>query len=176
MNHVMIDVETLGTEADAVMLSIGAVMFDLDSDEINTHGFYAVLGIDDQLNLGRRIDEATLRWWFQQSKEAQAVFEEKPKQHLADVLHSMTSWFGHTKRIVWSNGASFDIPMIAHAYSMCSLSTPWEFWNSRCVRTYRSLPGAGRVAKIEPSIAHHALHDAVAQAKTVQAIQKVLKK
>ena len=174
MKHAMADAETLGTKADAVMLSLGVVLFDLDSDEIGETGFYAVFSIDDQLQLGRKIDESTLKWWFEQSKEAQAVFSQ-PGEPMVDVLLKLNKWLGHNKRLIWSNGASFDIPMLEHMYASVGLNAPWEFWNSRCVRTYRSLPGAERVARIEPTIKHHALHDAIAQAKTVQAIQRVLK-
>ena len=41
MKHIMIDLETLGTVADAAIMSIGAVRFDLDSDKIDDTGFYA---------------------------------------------------------------------------------------------------------------------------------------
>ena len=34
MNHLMIDLETLGTSADSVVLSVGAVKFDLDSKNV----------------------------------------------------------------------------------------------------------------------------------------------
>lgn len=43
MNHLMIDLETLGTSADAVILSVGAVKFDLESDKIDDEGFYLSL-------------------------------------------------------------------------------------------------------------------------------------
>lgn len=174
MNHVMFDQETLDTLPTAVMLSIGAVKFDLDSDKLDPDGFYASLSINDQLAHGRTISESTLVWWMAQDKEAQQVFVE-PKQTLESALVSLSEWLGHNKRCVWSNGASFDIPMLEHAYASYGLTAPWEFWNSRCVRTYRALPGARYVPKVEPTVAHNALHDAVAQARHMQAIQAMLK-
>lgn len=174
MKHCMADNETLGTRATSVILSIGAVKFDLDSDEIDNDGFYASLSIDDQLAHGRTIDESTLVWWMAQDKAAQRVFVE-PKQTLESALVSLIDWLGHNKRFMWSNGADFDLPMLTHAFASYGLVTPWEFWNSRCVRTYRSLPGAKNVFKVEPLVAHNALHDAVAQARHMQAIQAMLK-
>jgi hypothetical protein len=42
------------------------------------------------------------------------------------------------------------------------------------VRTYRALPGAKTVPKIVPAIAHHALHDAHAQAEHVCNIYRAI--
>ena len=172
MKHVMLDLETLGTTADAVILSIGAVKFDLDSNAMDDEGFYASISIDSNLDARRRIDEDTLVWWMSQSEQARAVFAE-PKQTLDGALGSLADWLGHNKRYVWSNGASFDIPMLEHAYKGYGWEAPWEFWNSRCVRTYRSLPGADRVPK--PVNDHNALRDAINQARYVQGIQAALK-
>lgn len=172
MKHVMLDLETLGTTADAVILSIGAVKFDLDSDKMDDEGFYASVSIDSNLDARRRIDESTLVWWMGQSKEAQTVFTE-PKQTLDGALGALADWFGHNKRYVWSNGASFDIPMLEHAYRGFGWEAPWMFYNSRCVRTYRSLPAADRVTK--PVNDHNALRDAINQARYLQAIQAAMR-
>jgi len=173
MKHVMIDLETLGTTADAVIMSIGAVKFDLESNAIDDAGFYASISIESNQSYGRVIDEGTLLWWLNQSAEARQVFTE-PKQSLDAGLAALSDWLGHNKRYVWSNGASFDIPMLEHAYRKLGWEAPWEFWNSRCVRTYKSLPCADRVAK--PANDHNALRDAVNQARYVQAIHAQLKK
>ena len=53
--HIMIDTETLDIGPDAVILSLGAVKFDLDSDEIDDQGFYASVSLDSNLDAGRRI-------------------------------------------------------------------------------------------------------------------------
>lgn len=172
MKHVMIDLETLGTTADAAILSIGAVKFDLESDKIDDSGFYASVSVQSNFDAGRTIDESTLIWWLGQPKGAQAVFTE-PKQTLETALASLSDWLGHNKRYVWSNGASFDIPMLEHAFKKFGWEAPWEFYNSRCVRTYRSLPAAARVPK--PANDHNALRDAINQARNVQAIYAAMK-
>ena len=174
MEHVMIDLETLGTKADSVILSIGAVKFDLESDQIDDNAFYASVSIESNLDVGRRIDEATLIWWLKQSQAAQHVFHE-PKDVLEEALIGLSDWYGSDKNIVWSNGADFDIPMLSHAYSQFRMDTPWAFWNTRCVRTYRSLPHAAGVPKPSQGTAHNALSDAVNQARHIQAIHAALK-
>lgn len=174
MQHVMLDLETLGTKTDSVILSIGAVKFDLDSDRIDDAAFYASVSIDSNLAAGRGVDESTLLWWLQQSKEAQAVFFE-PKQSLEVAVGSFADWFceGNDAKFIWSKGADFDIPMVANALRAFGYETPWEFYNARCVRTYSKLPSARDVVVPNP-LKHNALQDAIAQVKLVQAIQKKL--
>ena len=167
---VMVDLETLGTTADAVIMSIGAVKFNVETDEIDDEGFYASISIDSNLDKGRRIDEETLIWWMGQSAQAQAVFRE-PKQDLAAALDDLAAWFGNDDKLtVWSNGADFDIPMLAHAYRQHDWLTPWKFWNARCFRTWKGLPAARKVNYEKVGVAHNALSDAINQAKHAQAI------
>lgn len=173
---VMIDFETLGTSPSSAIISMGAVRFNLDSNEIDDCGFYASISIDSNLEAGRTIDESTLIWWMRQGKEAQRVFTE-PKMTLEVALSEFYDWFGNMDNNirVWSNGADFDIPMLAHAVRQFGRELPWKFWNHRCFRTFKSLPAAKYAEKSLPKVEHNALHDAIAQALHAQAIQAVLK-
>lgn len=173
MKHVMIDTETLGTTADAAIMSIGAVKFDLDSDAVDDKGFYASVSIDSNLELKRRVQEDTLIWWLKQPVEAQGVFHES-KQTLPTALRELVDWVGDGEYHMWSNGADFDLPMLAHAFAQCSMDPPWKFYNNRCFRTYKNLPGAKNIKLPFGGVKHNALFDAVHQAKTVQAIHAKL--
>lgn len=172
MNHVMIDLETLGTTADSVILSIGAVKFDLDSGSISDDGFYSSISVDSNLDSKRRVSEATLLWWLKQPAAAQQVFFE-PKDHLEDALIRFSEFFDHDNFTVWSNGADFDIPMLTHAFGQFGLSLPWKFYNTRCFRTYKGLPGAKNI-RFQTGVKHNAMADAYSQAKTVTMIHKAL--
>lgn len=170
MKHLMVDLETLGTAADSVILSIGAVKFDLESNQIDEGGFYGSISIDSNLEAGRKVNEDTLIWWFKQPAAAQQVFHEE-KGDLCAVLEEFSDWVGTRDFVVWSNGASFDIPMLEHAYKAARMEVPWEFWNSRCFRTYKNLPGAKGVKMPEKQgVDHNALADAYNQAAQLQAI------
>lgn len=170
MQSLMIDNETLGTTADSVILSIGAVPFDLNTGEVADDGFYVSISIDSNLELGRHISEATLLWWLKQSTAAQQVFHE-PKEHLRGALLQLSDWIGNRDYEVWSNGADFDIPMLAHAFTQVGLDVPWKFWSTRCFRTFKNLPGAGAVPLPKPTgVAHNALADAYNQAVAAVAI------
>ncbi len=170
-NDVMIDLETLGVTADSVILSIGAVKFDLKTGAIDDAGFYASISIDSNLDAGRKISEDTLLWWLKQPVTAQEVFHE-PKQALEAGLEGLADWLGHKKRTVWANGPDFDTAMLAHAYKVFGWEPPWEFWNSRCVRTYKALPAASGITRLAND--HNALRDAFNQAKYVIDIHKAM--
>lgn len=169
----MVDLETLGTVADAVILSIGAVRFDLDSDEIDDAGFYRSVSIESNLDVKRRVQEDTLIWWMKQAAAAQKVFHE-PKETLETALCEFSDWIGNDTSFVWSNGADFDNAMLAHAFTQHTIQVPWKFWNSRCYRTYASLPQVVAAGIKKPTAQHNALLDAVDQAKTLQRMQRVL--
>lgn len=169
----MFDLETLGTTADACIMSIGAVKFDLDSDKIDDSGFYASVSVDSNLELKRRISEATLIWWMKQGAAAQGVFHES-KQTLQMALIDLADWIGAGDPTVWSNGADFDLPMLAHAFTQCGMDVPWKFWNSRCFRTYKNLPGAKGVRLPPVGVKHNAMSDAYSQVLSLQAIQRAV--
>lgn len=173
MKHVMVDLETLGTTADAVIMSVGAVRFNLDTGEISDDGFYRSVSIESNLELKRRVSEDTLIWWLKQPVAAQNVFHET-KETLETALQELSDWIGDDKATLWSNGADFDLPMLAHAYTQCHIEVPWKFWNTRCYRTYKNLPGAKEIRAEAIGVKHNALSDAYQQAQTVSAIHQTL--
>lgn len=174
---VMLDLETLGTRADAVILSIGAVKFNLRTGEIDDKAFYASVSIDSNHEVAlRHISESTLIWWLQQTAEAQKVFSEE-KTTLFAALEDLAAWFGMgtaTDCKVWSNGADFDIPMLAHAFHTNHLEAPWRFYNARCFRTMKGLAAAKNVPKPANKCPHNALQDALNQAQWLIEINKVM--
>jgi len=176
MSHdIMIDLETLGTTADAAILSIGAVRFDLDAGTVFDHPFYSAISVDSQP--GRAITGGTLAWWLDQPKQAQAVFTDPYMRDLEFVLAELDSFIDSTpgvSPIVWSNGADFDLPMLTHAYKQFGWPQPWKPYAARCYRTYKNLPGA-RAIKLERTGQHHnALDDAIDQARHLCAIHQAL--
>jgi hypothetical protein len=178
MSHdIMLDLETLATTADAVILSVGAVRFDLDSGfvfDAPGDAFYRAISIDSQHT--RKISGSTLGWWAKQSDAARAVFTET-NCTLGKALAELTNWFDPqpgTMPNVWSNGADFDLPMLNHAYDQLGLTPPWQPYAGRCYRTFKNLPGA-RAIKVERQGLHHnALDDAIYQARHLCAIHQAI--
>jgi len=164
MQNVMVDLETLGTAADAVILSIGAVQFDTDGSPLGER-FYTEVDIDDQLALGRTVTGKTISWWVQQSRQAQGVFKEVHKKTLHQALCSFAVFFDHPNYCVWGNGAEFDNAILIHAYAQAGdIQQPWSHRNNRCYRTLKNLSNRPRRDDSMPNVPHNALDDAIAQA------------
>src|SRR3546814_2365974 len=78
MFEMMVDLETLDTKNSAVVLSIGAVVWETLVDDAGSldysvvERFYRVLSIDEQLAAGRTVSESTLLWWMRQDPTARA--------------------------------------------------------------------------------------------------------
>ena len=188
MNDIMVDLETMATTADAAIVSIGAVKFDLSSDRVSDEGFYASISLQSNMDYHRAISEDTFQWWLKQAVDnpkSVGVFHEH-KQGIDDALAAFALWCADgvedereasiimKDRRVWSNGANFDEPILAHALTHCRLPIPWKFWNVRCVRTWKNLPGAKDVVVPRVGVHHNALADALTQAALVQAIYRKL--
>ena len=175
----MIDLETLATTSDAVILSIGAVRFDLDAglvfDDESESVFYRTISIDSQNT--RKISGDTMAWWIMQSEEARSVFVDPHQVSIYHALSDLVDWIDPqpgSMPNVWSNGADFDLPMLTHALNQEHLELPWKPYSGRCYRTYKNLPGARGVKVLRQGLHHNALDDAIFQAKHLCAIHRAL--
>lgn len=171
MQHLMIDIETLDTKPTAVVLSVGACQFELETGEIGVQYNSGPLVINTQLQAGRTISENTLRWWMQAEQEAaRASSFGSNVVHVSGALNALRD-LADENTIVWGNDPAFDCVILEDLYrTMWSCEAPWKFYNRQCVRTYRRLPGADAVPRVKPVVAHDPLADAVAQAQHVCAI------
>jgi len=162
----MIDLETLGTKANSVVLSLGACFF--DSERILKKDFYCEFDRECQSSKGRRMSPETFRWWSEQVTVMPGL--EGANNHKN--LQNFIDWVNVTQVEedrdckVWSNGASFDIPMIESMMETYNFTnTPWKFWNVRDVRTIVDIYPE---CKGEVVNDHNALRDAKNQATWIQ--------
>lgn len=65
----MIDLETLDVSPRAVVLSIGAIVFDFKRMQ-TLRTYEATLQLEDQTAAGRTVKTSTVHWWLGQSSEA----------------------------------------------------------------------------------------------------------
>lgn len=175
LSEIMIDLETLATTPDAAILTIGAVRFDLDGNEIETpemKSFYVKVDLESCTELGLTISDDTLAWWAKQSAEAQEeAFSEHDRTHIKDAMSDLYKFCWGAKR-VWSHGAGFDIPICEHIFRKINKGYPWNFWAVRDTRTVFDL---GIDPTRPPVLKHHALEDAWNQAVGVQNVVRKLK-
>ncbi|EFK0619947.1 exonuclease, partial [Escherichia coli] len=67
--HLMIDLETMGKNPDAPIISIGAIFFDPQTGDMGPE-FSKTIDLD---TAGGVIDRDTMKWWLKQSREAQSA-------------------------------------------------------------------------------------------------------
>lgn len=167
MNHISLDLETLGTRAGCVILSIGAVGFDPHTRALGPK-IYITINQKSCEAAGLTVDRGTLGWWMRQSEEARAVLHETRSGGvtLQDALEQLSSFmrqFGSEVR-PWTCGASFDLPILSHAYAAIGKRPPWKYTNERCYRTLKSIIPTITIQR-GAGTHHNALDDAIAQAE-----------
>lgn len=177
MTSLMLDLETLSTEMNAVVLSLGAQLF--NNDGLIGEGFEVFFSIDEQIAMGRHISTDTLSWWLVQSKVARETISLGLSEASETAYYALCSLHAYLEESVcaledlkiWSNGASFDIPILTSLYSdinkrfsseLANLGwrAPWEYYNHHC---YRTLIKLANVTK-SYTITHSALQDSKDQA------------
>lgn len=160
MKRLMIDIETLGTKADALILSIAAVWFDCTGTGAE---FYRAISLEQN---GRSIDAATVIWWMKQNHAARDAMLIEARFPIEQALLEFAI-FAEGADEYWCKGPSFDFPILDTALESMHIDRPWaEFWRQRDLRT---LIAAGRMAGHEyqgrKPASHHALDDARQQAE-----------
>ncbi len=174
LNEVMIDIETYSTKSNATILTIGAIKFNrnnlrkLKINELtfsSLNKFYIRVDLDSCKNKGFDIDPETVKWWNQQSVEAQhEVLKEPENRYNIEVcLLKLKEYIQGCDRI-WSQG-SFDSIILENAFYNCGISVPWKFWQIRDTRTVFDLCNVN-LKKLKEDcnfIQHHALYDCYTQ-------------
>ncbi|WP_434477974.1 3'-5' exoribonuclease domain-containing protein [Escherichia coli] len=176
-DHLMIDLETMGKNPDAPIISIGAIFFDPQTGDMGPE-FSKTIDLE---TTGGVIDRDTIKWWLKQSREAQSAImtDEIP---LDDALLQLREFIdensGEFFVQVWGNGANFDNTILRRSYERQGIPCPWRYYNDRDVRTIVELGKAidfdARTAIPFEGERHNALDDARYQAKYVSVIWQKL--
>lgn len=136
---IMVDLETLGTDPDAAIISIAAVAFDLRSGAIGRE-FLTHIDVGSNLQAARVVNPETLAWWIDgDNNEVFAKWCKEKKDPLPVALHQFELWLMDVIRDqrsyqVWGNSNRFDLGLLANAYGGGD-KIPWNFYAERDVRT-----------------------------------------
>ncbi|NWP54521.1 exonuclease [Escherichia coli] len=176
-HHLMIDLETMGKNPDAPIISIDAIFFDPQTGDMGPE-FSKTIDLE---TAGGVIDRDTIKWWLKQSREAQSAImtDEIP---LDDALLQLREFIdensGEFFVQVWGNGANFENTILRRSYERQGIPCPWRYYNDRDVRTIVELGKAidfdARTAIPFEGERHNALDDARYQAKYVSVIWQKL--
>lgn len=155
---VMLDLETMSTESNAAICSIGAVKFNITDGVVDT--FYCTVDAADCKSHGLHISADTVKWWSKQPKEVLEMLR-KDNLPLRDALTLFSKWYGSEQYPTWGCGSDFDNVIMENAYKAVGMQRPWNAWKNRCYRTIREvikLPEDSREGTY-----HNALDDALHQ-------------
>lgn len=169
----MLDLESLGTKTNSVILTLGAVKFDIYSNAEPYQPLYLKFDVDEQIALGRFVDEGTLQWWGNQSAEVRdEALSDEDRIDCNTALDQLNKFLVGVDDI-WAQGPVFDIPMLESLMQDLNRPRPWHYWQIRDSRTLFKLGGDPR-REMDSQGLHNALADAYNQAKAVQMIIKKL--
>jgi hypothetical protein len=193
MHHIIIDLETLDVAPSAHILSVGAVLVDIDAPsgafEIDAR---LLVTVSDQ-QPGRTITMDTIEWWLTQLPEARhaSLFDERfagiktdLSQGCVSLARGMQTLVEFIERTpsgtpVWGNGSDFDNAICQHACRQIGIDWPWR--RNRCLRTVLGLARDADPDFVSPGfpaskIKHHPLDDAEHEAHVLAAALHTLAK
>jgi len=168
LGHVMLDLETMGKRSNSAIVSIGAVEFNINTNEIGDE-FYSRINLQSCLDVGLNVNGETIYWWLIQNEKARQEIA-KGGESLHYVLNEFKKWYkklGDKHNIeIWGNSNRFDIGLLENAYTACGYhEMPWYFRNERDLRTL-----VAKAPKIKEQtlkkfngVKHHPIDDAKIQ-------------
>ena len=172
MIHAMIDLETLSTNPEAVILTVGGVKFDPHSFTEPSQGMYFRVDVDSQTSMGREVMQLTLDWWATQPKEiSEEALGDKDRISLSKMLKTINKWSVGVD-VFWCQGPLFDYAILQNIYKQLGHPVPWQYWQIRDSRTLFNL--VPRDPDEKRTGMHNALEDCYFQARKVQKVYKQL--
>lgn len=165
----MIDIETLDTENTAAVISIGAVVFDPESKEIEDRTFHVNIDWDDAVKHGTH-SKSTMDFWERQPAEAAATLFTPEQIMLKDALLEFDKYVKSWKpkpKFIWGNSPAFDVAILRHACKQTDVKFPFTPWVEMDVRTLKNLMPK-ELVPTKTGVNHSAVDDCLWQCKIVQ--------
>jgi hypothetical protein len=177
MKDAIIDIETLSTNPNAIILTIGGIKFNRfeklkNFDEYET--FYVRIDIKSCQNIGLKSDSETIKWWKEQNKDVKYEAINNPDRiSIQEALNKLSEFIKDIKYL-WSQG-SFDSVILENAYRSCQIQIPWKYWNIRDSRTLFDVCNIDlKMIEYKKESVHNALTDCYRQLiATANAFQKL---
>jgi hypothetical protein len=182
IKYVMIDIEALGKMPNGIITNIGAVKFDLENTpeypgsvlmtvaEVEEFYFYRKIDTITMEKKGYKMDVDTVLWWMQQDREAQKeLFPASNDEDFEVALHDLGNFTKGCLAI--AQPAYYDLVAINQTIPVMSwkqmidtgsMIQGWtEVTGKNWINTYRKYKKKEKTNIIK----HHALHDAIMQAR-----------
>lgn len=161
-HHTMLDIETLSTRPDAVVLSIGAVRFQLSPafiEPLFCEKMIVLPSLRAQFALGRHSDPNTVAWWARLPSSARAHWIQYPEVCLEE-SRKLLNEFVQGSETIWAHGTDFDIGVLRTLFEV----PPWKYNAVRDARTiYRNVKKVRSMPSDIKFIEHDPADDCVHQ-------------
>lgn len=173
---IMIDLETLATTPNSVILTIAGIRFNYSKDYTGITSPYDLdyfyCRVDTESQNDRDISDDTVAWWAEQDEDVRIeAFSPMDRLSLNDALTAFNYWATGADRY-WANGAAFDFPILETANKDIGAVSPWKYWQAMDARTiYKLVPNHFNPKKLK----HHALFDCLNQIHKLNDCFKQLK-
>lgn len=169
--HVMVDLETFGVGPTAAIVQVAAVKFDPFETKNSNDRFNHIVNLTSSILNGGTIDNSTVEWWSKQEENAIKNITSGLTHNIIQTLDNFSSWMPNEEELggIWSNGASFDIPILEYHYKKANKKIPWthkKVFDTRTVKLlYTSVFGL-ELLKTKVTT-HNAIDDALKQAEEI---------
>lgn len=140
-----LDIETLATEANAVILSIGLVPFEAKPiftlEGLRKNSFFVKFNAREQQTMyNRSVSKDTLKWWSEQSKASQAMslIPSASDRSVVDGLSALTEFYhsrgGSKNSKIYTRG-SFDQMITDSLFKSANMKPLAPYYSFRDIRT-----------------------------------------
>lgn len=182
----MVDIETLSTDSNAVVLTIGAIPFLSDGTIAVDKDMYFyervnLSSYNKYVNNEFSFNYETLLWWLKQKEEIRNdTFLNGPRYNIEVVMQDFSNYlmiikayFKVDKINIWSHGKDFDVVILQNAFKVCKLECPWKFWDTRDTRTIYALANID-LKNIGGFNDHDAIEDCLKQIEGIKQSYKII--
>lgn len=169
--HWMLDIESLSTNNNGLVLSIGIC----NLADLNLRDIYYP-GIVEQLLNGADVNQDTIKWWNMQDEDALDDIKNPDRCQLVTVRDRIKYLLETDIKdnYIWAKPPQFDLTILGSMFTNAGLSLPWHWRNIIDVRTFFLAFNTKKGPKLaDKGIHHNALDDAIYQAKQVRKLLEV---
>lgn len=166
-----LDIETVSTRPDAVLLTIAVVKFSTKKnvEELVVED-YTYVKMDCRYQKDRHLCPDTLLWWNKQDKGTmdEAFSGKLSLKNGMKVIHDFITKYKQEK--IWCRGLNFDLTIMENAYHQLGMDVPWKYYNAQELRTLEyiaSRRGVKKPKRLEDNTHHSAIGDAKEQARQI---------
>lgn len=175
--HLMWDLETLSTENNANVISIGGVFFFMEGTEGNLvykekQKFKYNIKIEQEKENNFHIKRDTVEWWLGKPTNAiqQAFLNHvSPRDVLVELKYMIDMYKENYNIMTWGNADSFDTEILLHLYKVYDVTFPIKYYERSCYRSIcnykKAFLGKAFPQRNQLGVFHNSVDDAVSQAK-----------